>query len=140
MDDIIKLTRQLGAAIQQDERYKSFAAIRAENEKDEELQVLMGEMQLRQMNYQREAQSEAPDQDKMQALEIEFNDLYTKFMENEKMKKYEAARAEIDELMNYLMGILGLCVNGADPMTCEPEPDHGCGCSCDECGSDCHHH
>ena len=137
--DIIQMTRELGKAIQQDERYLRFAAVRAENEADAELQTLMGEMQLRQMNYQRESTSEEPDQDKLHALEIEFNDLYTKFMENEKMKKYEAARVEIDEMMNYLMGILGLCVNGADPMTCEPEENHGCGCSCDECSSDCHH-
>ena len=137
--DIVKMTRELGAAIQQDERYIRFAAVRAENEADAELQTLMGEMQLRQMNYQREASSEEPDNDKMHKLELEFNDLYTKFMENEKMQKYEAARAEIDEMMNYLMGILGLCVNGADPATCEPEK-YDCGCSCDECSSDCHHH
>ncbi len=135
--DIIELTRQLGAAIQQDERYLNFAKIREENEKDAELQTLMGEMQLRQMNYQREAAAETPDAAKLQALEAEFNDLYTKFMANDKMQSYEAARAEIDGMMNYLMGILGLCVNGADPATCEPEPEHGCGCSCDECGSGC---
>lgn len=136
--DVIKLTRELGAAIQQDERYLNFAKVREENEKDEELLDLMGQIQLLQMNYQREASSENPDKDKMNAFEKSFNELYGKFMANEKMVAYENARAEIDELMNYIMQILGLCVNGADPETCEPECDHNCdGSCCSDC-SGCH--
>ncbi|MGN0467871.1 MAG: YlbF family regulator [Acutalibacteraceae bacterium] len=137
--DVIKLTRDLGAAIQQDDRYLRFAQIRDTNEKDAELQDLMGKIQLVQMNYQREASSEKPDSAKMGNYELEFNDLYNKFMQNEKMVAYEEARKEIDSLMNYIMQILGLCVNGADPATCEPEPEHDCGgCSCEECGGGCH--
>lgn len=135
--DVIKLTRELGAAIQKDERYLKFAAIRDENEKDEQLQDLMGKIQLIQMNYQREASQAEPDSAKMGNYELEFNDLYNKFMQTEKMVAYEAARGEIDSLMNYIMQILGLCVNGADPATCEPEPEHDCGCSCSECGGGC---
>ena len=59
-------------------------------------------------------------------------------MANKNMQEYEAARHDIDELMNYVMQLLGLCVNGADPVTCEPEP-HDCGCDCESCHSDCHH-
>lgn len=136
--DVIKLTRELGAAIQQDERYLNFAKVREENEKDEELLDLMGQIQLLQMNYQREASSENPDKDKMNGFEKSFNELYGKFMANDKMVAYENARAEIDELMNYIMQILGLCVNGADPATCEPECDHNCdGSCCSDC-SGCH--
>ena len=136
--DVIKLTRQLGAAIQQDERYLKFAATREANEKDEELLDLMGQIQLIQMNYQKEANSENPDSAKMQGYEKDFNELYGKFMANDKMVAYENARAEIDELMNYIMQILGLCVNGADPETCEPECDHNCdGSCCSDC-SGCH--
>ena len=138
--DIIKLTRELGAAIQQDERYLRFAAAREKNEKDAELLDLMGQIQLVQMNYQREASKETPDSEKMAEYEREFNEVYTKFMANDNMKEYEAARQEIDAMMNYVMQILGLCVNGADPATCEPEEEHGCGGSCSSCGSDCHHH
>lgn len=135
--DIIKLTRELGAAIQQDERYLRFAKAREENEKDPELLDLMGKIQLVQMNYQREAAKENADAEAMAGYEKEFNEIYTKFMANDKMKEYEASRHEIDEMMNYVMQILGLCVNGADPATCEPEQEHGCGCDCSECGSDC---
>lgn len=136
--DIIKLTRELGAAIQQDERYLAFTKAREENEKDTELNELMGQIQMVQMNYQLEASKEEPDSAKMQAFEEEFNTLYTKFMANGKMQVYDAARTEVDEMMNYIMQILSLCVNGADPATCEPEKhDHECGGSCSSC-SGCH--
>lgn len=136
--DIIKLTRELGAAIQQDERYLAFTKAREENEKDTELNELMGQIQMVQMNYQLEASKEEPDSAKMQAFEEEFNTLYTKFMANGKMLAYDAARTEVDEMMNYIMQILSLCVNGADPATCEPEKnDHECGGSCSSC-SGCH--
>ena len=136
--DVIKLTRELGAAIQQDARYLRFAAAREANEKDPELLDLMGQIQLLQMNYQQEAAKENPDQLTMAAYEKQFNDVYGTFMANKNMQEYEAARHDIDELMNYVMQLLGLCVNGADPATCEPEP-HECGCDCDSCNADCHH-
>ena len=56
--DIIKLTRELGAAIQQDERYLAFTKARLENEADAELNDLMGQIQMIQMNYQMEAAKE----------------------------------------------------------------------------------
>lgn len=136
--DIIKMTRDLGAAIQQDERYLRFAKARENNEKDEELLSMMGQIQQLQMSYQQEAAQENADSAKMAVFERQFNDVYAKFMANENMKEYEVARHDIDELMNYLMQILGLCVNGADPATCEPEVhEHSCDCDCDSCHSGC---
>ena len=136
---VIELTRQLGAAIQKDERYLAFAAAKEANEKDEALNALMGEIQMIQMNYQMEASKETPDSAKMQEFEAEFNAKYEAFMANENMQKYDEARAQVDSMMNYIMQILGLCVNGADPATCEPEEqhEHSCDGSCSSC-SGCH--
>ena len=135
---VIELTRQLGAEIQKDERYLAFAAAKEANEKDEALNALMGEIQMIQMNYQMEASKEEPDSTKMQEFEAEFNAKYEAFMANENMQKYDEARAQVDAMMNYIMQILGLCVNGADPATCEPEQhDHSCDGSCSSC-SGCH--
>ena len=136
--NVIELTRLLGAEIQKDERYLAFAAAKEANEKDEALNALMGEIQMIQMNYQLEASKENPDSAKMQEFEAEFNAKYEAFMANENMQKYDEARAEVDSMMNYIMQILGLCVNGADPATCEPEQhDHSCDGSCSSC-SGCH--
>ena len=136
---VIELARQLGAEIQKDERYLAFAAAKEANEKDEALNALMGEIQMIQMNYQMEASKETPDSAKMQEFEAEFNAKYEAFMANENMQKYDEARAQVDSMMNYIMQILGLCVNGADPATCEPEQqhEHSCDGSCSSC-SGCH--
>lgn len=137
--DIIKLTRELGAAIQQDERYLAFTKAKQANENDDELNALMGEIQMIQMNYQMEASKEEPDSAKMQEFEAAFNEKYEQFMSNKNMQAYDEARGQVDAMMNYIMQILGLCVNGADPMTCEPqqEQEHSCDGSCSSC-SGCH--
>ena len=106
--ELEKLARELGKAIQKDERYLKLSKCIEANEKDEALNEQMAKIQLLQMTYQKEAQGN-PDPEKMQELEKEFNALYNEVMQNENMKNYEAARAEIDEMMNYLVEILALC-------------------------------
>ena len=135
--ELEKLARELGKAIQKDERYLKLSKCIEANEKDEALNEQMAKIQLLQMTYQKEAQGN-PDPEKMQELEKEFNALYNEVMQNDNMKNYEAARAEIDEMMNYLVEILALCVNGEDPDTCEPQKhecdhDHDCDCGCHDC-------
>ena len=44
--DIIKMARELGAAIQQDERYLNFKKAREANEADKPLNDLIGELNL----------------------------------------------------------------------------------------------
>ena len=51
---VIELTRQLGAAIQADERYKAFDEAKKANDADKELNDLIGKINLIQMNYQQE--------------------------------------------------------------------------------------
>ncbi|MDD6022409.1 MAG: YlbF family regulator [Acutalibacteraceae bacterium] len=136
--DIIKMTRDLGAAIQQDERYLKFKQARETNENDKELMDLIGEIQLIQLNFQQEAAKEDADEEKLKGYNENFEKLYARFMANDKMKVYEEARADIDALMNDIMQILGLCVNGEDPYTCQPEEhSHDCGGECSSC-SGCH--
>lgn len=137
--ELNKLARELGKAIQKDERYLKLEKCIEANEKDEILNELMAKVQLTQMAYQKEAQGE-PDPKKMQELEKEFSTLYNAIMQNENMKNYEAARTEIDEMMNEIVGILTLCVNGEDPDTCDPKKlecdhahDHDCDCGCHDC-------
>lgn len=66
--DIIKMARELGAAIQQDERYLNFKKAREANEADKPLNDLIGELNLIQMNYQQEAQKEEPSEEKCRIL------------------------------------------------------------------------
>ena len=131
-----KLTRELGKAIQQDERYLAMQKAIEANEKDAALNELMSKIQLIQVSYQHEASKEEPDEGKMKAYDEEFRGVYTEIMMNPNMQAYEKARQDIDELMNYLTGILAMCVNGDDPDTCDPKA-HQCGGDCSGCHCDC---
>ncbi len=132
--DVIKMTRELGKAIQQDEKYLKFTQAKKANEADDKLNELIGKLNLIQLSYQQEAEKETPDEAKMKQFDEEFRSVYSDVMINENMKKYEEARQEVDNMMNYVMQILSLCVNGEDPDTCEPSNEEG-GCSgnCSAC-------
>ena len=135
--EINKLARELGKAIQKDERYLKLQKCIDENEADTALNERMAKIQLLQAAYQKESEGEG-NEEKLQQFEKEFNQLYAEIMQNENMKNYEKSRAEIDEMMNYVIEILTLCVNGEDPDTCEPQMhdcdhDHDCDCGCHDC-------
>lgn len=136
--DIIEITRQLGAAIQQDERYLAFQEARKVNEADTELNDLINKIQLIHMSYQHEASKDDANEEKLQAYDKEFTEVYQQVMANENMKNYEAARQAVDDMMNHITAILSLCVQGEDPATCEPhEEEHHCSGECSSCGG-CH--
>ena len=137
--DVIKATRELGKAIQADERYLAFRDAQKANEDDIELNGLIGKLNLIQLSYQNESVKEEPDQNKLESMDNEFREIYGQIMLNENMKKYEETKGAVDEMMNYLIQILTLCVNGDDPETCEPAaPEEACGGNCSTCGG-CSH-
>lgn len=135
--DIIEITRQLGEAIQQDERYLAFHEARKTNEADTDLNDLINKIQLIHMSYQHEAAKDDANEEKLAAYDKEFSEVYQAVMANENMQKYETARQAVDEMMNHITGILALCVQGEDPKTCEPQKEHHCSGECGSCGG-CH--
>lgn len=137
--DLIQMARDLGAAIQQDERYLALQKANEVNEADEQLNNLIGEIQMIQMSYQNEAGKDDADKQKLEAYDKRFSEVYNSVMENSNMKNFQAARQDIDELMKYITGILTLCVRGEDPATCEPQPEHDCSGGCSSCGGGCEH-
>ncbi len=135
MTNVEMIVRQLGAAIQQDERYLAFAAAKEKNDADLELNAMIGKLNLLQLSYQNESAKEDADADKLEKWDADFRDLYGQIMLNENMRAYEDAKQDVDDMMNHLIQILSLCVNGEDPATCQPKPETGgCTGSCSTCG------
>lgn len=135
--DVNKIARELGKAIQADERYLELQKCIDANEADAELKEAMAKIQFVQTAYQKEAQGEG-NAEKIAQYEKEFEQLYAQVMQNKNMQNYNAASQKIDEMMNYIIDILTLSVNGADPETCEPQKhecghDHDCDCGCHDC-------
>ncbi len=134
--DIITATRELGKAIQADERYLAFQEAQKANENDIELNGLIGKLNLIQLSYQNESQKEEPDNAKLEGYDSEFRSIYGEIMLNENMRKYEEAKGNVDAMMNHVIQLLTLCVNGDDPETCEvkAQDEASCGGNCASCG------
>ncbi len=136
MDRMIELARELGAALQQDERYIRVQMAQAAADEDKELQDLIGEFNLKRIAMQNEASRETPDEDKVNALTDEVTEVYQKIMENASMMAYNAAKPELDRVMEAVARIITLSAQGEDPYAI-PESSEGCSGNCSSCGG-CH--
>ncbi len=133
--DIIEITRQLGKAIQNDERYKKLAEAQKVNDADENLQALIGEFNIINMNLEKVISGDEQSKEKAEEYTTAMRELYFKIMQTEGMKNYQLAKKDMDELMKRVNGILELCLAGEDPETCEPQAE--CSGNCASCGG-CH--
>ena len=128
--------RQLGAAIQQDERYIKFQEASKASDADKELQSKIGEFNIMRMNLSTELHKEESERDseKMVALENDIKALYDEIMAMPNMIAYNDAKAGLDDLINSVQFIISVAANGGDPMSCPDHAPSGCGGSCSTCG------
>lgn len=133
--DVIEQVRLLGKAIQQDERFIRYAKARLANDNDKELQAAIGEFNIARMEYEREAQEETRDDEKLKSLNEKVRDVYSKIMSSAGMVEYNTAKAELDQLVSEINVVISKTLEGEDPETCETTA--GCSGSCSTCGG-CH--
>lgn len=133
--DIIKMTRELGKAIQQDECYKAYMAAKEANDKDEELQKLIGDFNLKRMNINQEMSNPEKSEERLKKLDEELKAIYAQIMGNDGMIAFNTAQNELEQLIGDINQIVTMCANGEDPDTCEVQ--HGCSGGCSTCGG-CH--
>jgi len=135
--DVIKLARELGVALQQDEEYKAFLRAKEANDNDEQLQQLIEQFNLLAATAEYEAHKEDADQAKCDEYNEKLRALYETIMSNEHMVAFEAAKSCVDDKMNTIVAILAAAVNGEDPMTVDPNDHHSCGGDCSHCHGGC---
>lgn len=131
--NVIELTRELGKAIQQDERYVKYEKIVKENDTDTQLQNSIGEFNKKRAELSIELQKPDKDADRMTALDTELREMYDSIMAQPKMVAYNEAKAELDALMKSVYYILQEASSGEDPETCPATPPTGCSGSCSSC-------
>ena len=130
--------RELGKEIQADPRFEALQVAAKANDADEALQQQMQEMQLITLKYQQEAEKgEEASQERIAELQQEYQDIYTKVMEGENMKNYSEAAAQMEQMAQYISGMIGLFFDGQDAVTCELPKNDGCTHDCCTCGG-CH--
>ncbi len=124
---IIEDTREFGKSIQSDELYIKMQMLERACEEDEEIQALIGELNLKRMAVHNEAQKADRDDEKITALTKEHQEILDKLLETPKMKEFNAVKEEFDSMMKRVNGIISLCADGEDPDTCEYTPSCGAG-------------
>lgn len=133
--DVIELTRELGKAIQADERYIRFAKARLANDDDTDLQNAIGNFNIKRMELEKAVGEENKDEEKVKTLNEELRKLYGEIMSSKSMVEYNTAKALLDQMMNEVNTIIAKSLDGEDPANCET--DAGCTGSCSTCGG-CH--
>lgn len=134
--DVIELARELGKAIQKDERYLAAQIARQNSDNDEELQRLIGEFNLKRMAINNEATRENCDEEKLQRLNDELRGVYTQVMQNENMNLYNEAKELMDNMLKRINAIISISAEGGDPELADLT-EEACGGSCAGC-SGCH--
>ena len=134
--DVIKAARNLGAAMQEDERFVEYAKTKLALDSNEELQDLVGKFNVARMNIERLGEQDERDEEKFREANLELREIYDSIMNNETMKAYNDAKLGVDKMLADVMAIIQMCCEGADPETCEI-PEGGCTGSCSTCAG-CH--
>ncbi len=135
MDTIIKMTRELGKAIQKDDRYTAYVLAKQANDNDTELQGLIENFNQKRTELNMAMSAENKDAELLKKLDGEIKETYGKIMSNKNMVIFSGAQSALENLINEVNQIITMCANGEDPDTCEVS--HGCSGSCSTCGG-CH--
>ncbi len=136
MENIITLARQIGKELQASEAYANFQTAQTNSDKDETLQGLIGEFNLKRMAINQEAQNPERSEEKLAELNTELRGVYASIMQNENMQTYNVAKGEIDMLLQRVTTIISLSAEGQDPETADFDPA-SCGGDCSGCGGGC---
>ena len=129
--DVMTAVRQLGAAIQADEAYLNFHKVIKSNDENKELQEKIGEFNILRMNLDNELSLDEKNEEKIKEMNEKLRALYGEVMAHPAMVEYNEAKQALDKLLNDVNNIITMCVQGADPATCEPS---ACTGSCSTCG------
>lgn len=131
--DIIKMTRELGKAIQTDERYINYYKAKEIYEKDEDLQNLIGEFNIKRANLNMEIAKPDKNAEKLKELDTDIKELYAQIMANVSMIAFNSAKNDMDNMLTQINTVITMCANGEDPDTCPVSttcsPDGCAGCS-----------
>ncbi len=130
MTDLNKLAHELGEAIEASEEFKKYNEAKALQETDSELQMYIGEYNLRRMQLMNELQKEAEDQEEemLNSMRDTMNSAYDKVMSHPVMKQFSDASEALQELVNSVYQIINFHVTGEQPNSCSGNCSGCSGC------------
>lgn len=137
MEKLLEQAKELGHALQADERFAKMQAAQLAADADAQLQELIGEFNLKRMAINEESLKEDGEKDaeKQRELNVAIREIYAKIMENPSMVAYNEAKTEFDKVAQGITAIINMAMQGLDPDTYEES--QGCSGNCSACGG-CH--
>lgn len=133
--DIIMAARELGKAIQADERHARLQKATKANDADKALQEKIAKFNELRTDINIEVAKPDKDQDKLAKMDADFKALYREIMSCPAMIEFNEAKQDIDGILNFVNQIIIGSINGENPD--EIEENVACGGSCSSC-SGCH--
>lgn len=130
--DIIEMTRELGKALQNDDRFTAYMLAKQVNDNDTELQDLINGFENMRLQLNEELAKDDKNTDRIKELDEGIKSNYKKIMSNKNMIVFTSAQGALEALVNNMQQIIMLCANGENPETCQPST--GCSGSCETCG------
>ena len=130
--DIMEMTRELGKALQNDDRFIAYNLAKQANDNDKELQDLINSFTNMQNQLSEELRKDDKDGEALKELDRNIKATYNKIMSNKNMIVFSAAQKSLESLVQNINQIITMCANGEDPETCQPST--GCSGSCATCG------
>lgn len=132
MDKLERMARDLGKALQEDERYIKYNVAKDNADNDETLQQLIQEFNLARVQLNTEMSKDDKDGDKLQELDQKIKDIYSQILANENMTAFNEAQDTMNAVMSAINMIITASANGSDPETCSTT--QSCSGSCSTCG------
>lgn len=130
--DIMEMTRELGKALQQDDRYIAYNLAKQVNDEDKELNADVEKFSDLRLQLTNAMSAEDKDTELIKQLDEDIKSTYKKIMSNKNMIVFQAAQKALEDLVSNINQIISMCANGEDPETCQPSS--GCSGSCATCG------
>ena len=117
--DIIESARRLGKDIQADDRYKAYVKAQEAAQSDEHVAAVSKQLESIQAEFEKTATEDPENDEKLEKLHSEYIQLFQEVNKEPLLMAVLEARGNIDNMMNDVMQIIYLCLNGEDPDTCE---------------------
>ena len=131
--DIIEMTRELGKALQNDDRFIAYTLAKQANDNDKELNDDIEKFSKLRQDLTTAMSAEDKNTDLIKQLDEDIKSTYQKIMSNKNMIVFQSAQTALENLVTNINQIISMCANGEDPETCQP-PTGGCSGSCATCG------
>jgi len=130
MNEIIELAKKMGQMLKDSEEFKKYEEVKARYETDSELQMQIGEFNLRKMAVMNEMEKEDKDNEKFERLQNEMREAYKVAMSNPLMGEFMKTKESFESLVNNVYSIINFQITG-ETGSCDKS-------NCASCGGGCH--